>query len=133
MSTPGLPFITMVPQRYKTDCGVATLAMLCGVTYERAMLAISETTVMTSGVQLRKVRDAARRLGKQLTLRRKIDLDNDTGILSVTAPGWDFEHLVILHEGVIIDAQDQTVWDYETYLTAHEARVVSLLALREDK
>jgi hypothetical protein len=132
MSTPGIPFVTMVPQRYKTDCGVSTLAMLCGVTYERAVLAIGETSVMTAGVQLRKVRDAARKLGKRLVLRRKVDPDNDTGILGVVSDQWDFEHLVILKEGTIIDAQDQTVWDFDTYLQVHGARVVSLLALRED-
>lgn len=133
MSTPGLPFVTMVPQRYKTDCGVSTLAMLCGVTYERAFLAIGETSVMSSGVQLRRVRDAARKLGKRLVLRRKIDLENDTGILGVASSRWDFEHLVMLKEGTIIDAQDQTIWDVDTYLAVHEARIVSLLALREDK
>jgi len=81
--------------------------------------------------ELRYGREEAKRLGKPLRLLRKIDPDNDTGILGVKADDWDFEHLVILKEGIIIDGQDSTVWDFDSYIFMHKARVVSLLALKE--
>jgi hypothetical protein len=132
MATPHLPFVTFIPQRRKTDCGVATLAMLCGCSYEQALLAIRKPSVLTDGVQLRVVRDAAKKLGKKLVLHRQIDPDNDTGILGVKAESWDFEHLVILKDGLIIDPQDSGIWDFDSYMAAHGAKAVSLLALKED-
>jgi hypothetical protein len=133
MDTPHSPFITFVKQRHKADCGVATLAMICGVDYETALLAIGKKQVLAEGVQLRVVRAAAPKLGKHLVLHRTIDPDNDTGILGVVSETWDLEHLVILKEGIVIDAQDQTIWDFDSYMLAHKARAVSLLALREDE
>jgi len=106
--------------------------MLTGVTYEEALLAIKLPRVLTEGVQLRVVRDASRKLGKPLVLHRTIDPDNDTGILGVVADTWDFEHLVILKDGIIIDGQDTSIWDFDSYMAAHKARAVSLLALKED-
>src|SRR3990167_7321603 len=116
MDTPHTPFITFVGQRHQADCGVATLAMLCGVSYEDALLAIGHKQVLTSGVALKVVRDAARKLGKRLVLHRHIDPDNDTGILGIKSPAWHFEHLVVLKEGIIIDPQDQTIWDLDSYI-----------------
>jgi ABC-type bacteriocin/lantibiotic exporter with double-glycine peptidase domain len=131
METPHTHFIKMVPQRHKTDCGVCTLAMLCEVSYEEALLAIGQKRVITKGVQLRAVRDAAKKLGRRLVLKRGFDLDTDTGILGIVSETWDFEHLVILKDGMIIDAQDQTVWEHDDYMEAHHAKAVSLLALKE--
>lgn len=131
METPHTPFIKMIPQRHKTDCGVSTLAMICEVSYEEALLAINKKGVIKDGVALRIVRNAARKLGRRLILKRAIDLDNDTGILGVRSPNWDFDHLVILKDGMIIDGQDQTVWDYDSYFEAHSARYTSLLMLKD--
>lgn len=131
--TPHLPFVQLVPQRHKTDCGVATLATLLGKSYEEALLAVKQPQVLTKGVQLRVVRNAARKLGTPLVLHRQIDIDNDTGILGVVSEGWDFEHLVVMLNGTIIDCEDSTIWDLDSYMAAHQARPVSLLALKEDK
>ncbi|MEQ1575842.1 MAG: hypothetical protein ABMA15_15520 [Vicinamibacterales bacterium] len=133
MTTPHLPVIQMIPQRHTTDCSVATLAMLLGVSYEVALLAIRLPRVLTHGVQLRIVRQAAKRLGHPLQLRRQIDAENDTGILGVVSQVWDFEHLVILKEGIIVDAQDTSIWDFDSYMAAHQARAVSLLTLEEGR
>lgn len=124
------PFIPVVWQRKKTDCSVACLAMMCAVSYEDALLAIGKKRVLTRGIALGEVIKAALKLGKVLTFHRAIDLDNDTGILGVKGGvGWDYEHLVILHNGSIIDPQDKAIWDHETYLSANGAAVTSLLTL----
>lgn len=124
------PFINVVWQRTKTDCSVACLAMLANVSYEDALLAIGQKRVLTKGVQLAAVVKAGVKLKKKFTLHRHVNLDEDTGILGLKdGEGWDYEHLVILHNGTIIDPHDKTLWDPETYLAAHKAKVTSLLTL----
>lgn len=123
------PFISVVWQRAKTDCSVACLAMIANVSYEEALLAIGQKRVLKGGIQLKGVLTAAKKLGKNLKFHRAIDPETDTGILGVKSPKWDYEHLVILHNGSVIDPQDKTVWDYETYLAGNEATATSILTL----
>lgn len=56
--------MSFVKQRSKTDCGVAALAMLCDVTYEKALLAIQwRAPARNRGTSTRMLRDAAANLG----------------------------------------------------------------------
>lgn len=122
------PFLSVVPQRHGMDCAVACLAMLCGVSYEVALLALGVPQVMTSGAAVRQVRAAAKRLKHPLRMRRVFDLDTDTGILGVRSDRWTSEHLVVLKEGLIVDT-DATIWDADVFLAAYQATAVSLLTL----
>lgn len=122
------PFLCVVPQRHKTDCSVACLAMLLGVSYEEALLAMRVPQVLTRGVQMSHVRCAATRLGHHLRFQRQYDLDTDTGILGVRSPKWPNEHLVVLKDGLIFDT-DASVWDWDVYLKIYKATALSLLTL----
>ena len=122
------PFLCVVPQRHKTDCSVACLAMLLGVSYEEALLALRLPRVLTRGVMMRQVLIAAKRLGQPLTFQRKFDLDTDTGILGVRSPEWPHEHLVVLKDGLIFDT-DCSVWDWDVFLKIYKATALSLLTL----
>ncbi len=122
------PFLSVIPQRHKTDCSVACLAMLLGVSYEKALLALKVERVLTHGVMVRHVLQAAKRLGQPLKFRRKFDLETDTGILGVRSEKWPMEHLVVLKDGFIVDT-DATVWEADVYISAYQAKAISLLTL----
>ena len=122
------PFLCVVPQRHSTDCSCACLAMLLGVSYEDALLALRAPHVVTRGVMVRQVLAAARRLGHPLRFCRTFDLDSDTGILGVKSPQWPTEHLVVLKDGLIVDT-DATIWDVDVFLSAYDAKPTSLLTL----
>jgi hypothetical protein len=120
--------LRLVPQRHETDCSVAALATLFGVTYEEALLAVGDVGVIKgSGVMVKAIKLAAVTLGCPLRLKRQIDLNNDIGIAGIRFAGKNMEHVVILREGLIIDLQDMTVWDVDDYLDIHKAKLVSLL------
>lgn len=98
--------------------------MFVGVRYEDVLVAVGKP-VIDIGMTVKQIRDTAERLKHPLKLRRKFDLDNDTGILGIRFPNKK-EHVVILHDGKVYDT-DLTVWDVEDYLTAEKAKPVSLL------
>lgn len=120
------PFLSVVPQRHQMDCAVACLAMLLNVSYELSLLAFRKH----EQIIVRDIQTAARRLGVRLQFTRKFDLDTDTGILGVRSPKWDYEHLVVLKDGLIFDT-DATVWDADVFLAAYDAKALSLLTVRE--
>jgi hypothetical protein len=100
--------------------------MLLNVSYEQSLLAFRKH----EQIVVRDVRTAARRLGVRLHILRKFDLDTDTGILGVRSPKWDYEHLVVLKDGLVFDT-DATVWDADVFLAAYDAKVLSLLTVKE--
>ncbi len=122
------PFLQVVPQRHKTDCSCACLAMLLGVSYEEALLALAVPHVLKRGVMMRQVITASKRLGQPLRFQRKFDLDTDTGILGVRSPKWPNDHLVVLWEGQIVDT-DATMWNPDCFLKIYKAQAISLLTL----
>ena len=119
------PFLIIVPQRTSMDCGVACLASLFCVSYEKALLA-SHVDVLEKGMKTRQIQDAARRLGYTLRLKRTVDLENDVGLMAVRSTRWKHDHLVVLKEGMVADT-DATVWDVDVFLAAYEATVLSIL------
>lgn len=118
------PFLCVVPQRGSTDCGIACVAMLLGVSYETALIAFKKEPVR--GVKTREIHAAARRLGRRLHWSRKFDLETDTGLLAVRFAST--EHLVVLKEGLIVDT-DATIWEQDVYLAAYSGRAMSLMTL----
>lgn len=122
--------LKVIPQRHASDCTVACLAMLLQVSYEEALLAFDQRAIITRGTDIKFVKAAARRLKRTLRLRRKVDLENDTGMLIVASQNWHVDHVVILREGIIIDT-DSTIWDADSYLTIHHAHGKSLLTLED--
>jgi hypothetical protein len=77
---------------------------------------------------VRQVLAAAKRLGRPLRFCRTFDLETDTGILGVRSKKWPQEHLVVLKDGLVFDT-DATVWDADVFLSAYDAKAISLLTL----
>lgn len=85
------PIIRVIPQRHDNDCGVACLAMLLGVSYENALVAVAqvEPDVCAKGMWLKHLKAAAALLGYRLSMRRRFDLEADTGILNLSSKKWE--------------------------------------------
>ena len=120
------PVISIVPQRHKRDCAICCLAMLAGVSYEEALLACGR--VFDVGMTTRQIMRAGAKLGLVLTVKRAIDLENDTGLLAVRSGKWPQDHLVVLKDGLVFDP-DATVWDADVFLSAYDAKALSLLTV----
>jgi len=82
--------------------------------------------VIAKGATTRQIHEVARTLGHPLTHKRLIDLENDTGLLSVGSPKWKNDHLVVLKNGMVVDT-DATIWDVDVFMSAYGARAVSIL------
>jgi hypothetical protein len=125
------PFVNITLQQSKADCGVASFAMLTGVSYLDAFAAIG-SNVHKTGMKTRQVVTMGRRLGYELKLQRQFDLDTDCGLLAVErvtkkAGEWD-QHMVLLKWGLVFDT-DGSVWEPDVYFAQHGFRPLSLLAL----
>lgn len=125
----GIHFLAFVPQLHQRDCAVAALAMLLDISYENALHAFRHN-VVARGATVSQIRKAAERVGRTLLLRRRVDLEHDTGILCIRSLKWADDHLGILKEGIIVDT-DGTLWDADVYLATYEAKVLSLLSTQE--
>lgn len=127
-------FIRVEPQRHSNDCAVCCFVMLCGVSYEAALVAIAgvDQKLGTNGLYLTQIKKAAKSMGIKLKTvpKGKYDLHNTVGILSVRFPS-KLEHAVILFRGMVVDPDGGIVWDdVDAYLQDAEARIVgSLLVL----
>jgi ABC-type bacteriocin/lantibiotic exporter with double-glycine peptidase domain len=122
------PILQVITQRHAMDCSVACLAMLLGVCYENALVAIAPDNpdVCVKGAWDKQITRAARRLGYRLRVKRRVDLENDTGILNVFSKRWKHAHLVVLKNGLIFDT-DACVYDADVFMSAHKAKAGSLL------
>lgn len=122
------PILRVVVQRHAMDCGVACLAMICGVSYENALVAIAQDqpNVCIVGVWCTELRRAAKRLGFKLKAKRRVDLAEDTGILNLSSSKWRSDHVVVLREGLIVET-DGTLWEPDVFLRHYEAKVGTIL------
>ena len=123
--TPPTAFLSVVPQRHSMDCAVACLAMLFGLSYEEVLMAFQHN-VIAKGATTRQILDTAEALGRPLKRKRKVDLENDTGLLAVASKRWGHDHLVVLKDEMIVDT-DATIWDVDVFMAAYEARPLSIL------
>lgn len=119
------PYIQIIEQRFKMDCGVASLAMLLGLDYD-TVLAAYRHNIVAKGATIRQMQAAARRLKRPIIWTRKIRLEEDEGLLCVRSPQWPHEHMVMLKEGLIFDT-DGTVWETDVFFATYEAKPISML------
>ena len=124
------PILRVVVQRTDMDCGVACLAMICGVLYENALCAVAQIQpdVCVKGLYQHQMIRAAKILGVTMRAQRRYDLENDTGILCVSTKKWKHDHLVVIKGGLIVDT-DGTIWDSDVYMSANKAKLGSLLVV----
>lgn len=116
--------------RGKHDCGVATLAMLLGRTYEEVLLVAGRISpnVLKKGLYSSDLVKIAGEFGSKLSrTTTPIDLEESTGILGLRFPT-EREHFTFLTNGLMFDPQDENVvWDAILYVKKHKVVVVDLL------
>lgn len=111
------------------DCAIATVAMLCGVTYTQALTAFPKPSkVLESGAYLTELQAAAKKLNVKTKIKKRFDVDEDTGILYVS--GKD-EHLVFLWAGRIIEGNGECWLNPASYLATYKYKAKSLVVVVE--
>lgn len=111
------------------DCAVASLAMFCGVSYGEALAAFPKPhRVIKVGAYMTEMQAAAKALGVRTRLRKRFDLEEDTGILHVS--GKD-EHLVFLWAGRIIEGNGECWLSSQSYLHTYDYSAKSLIVVVE--
>ena len=127
MKTPFPDLVRVVRQDgHLPDCAVAAVAMLCGVTYGEALAAFPKPqSVVKVGAYLTDIQTAAKVLGLRTKLRKRFDIDEDTGILHVS--GKD-EHIVLLWDGRIIDGNGECWLSPTTYLGTYDYTPKALIS-----
>lgn len=101
------------------DCAVAAISLATGVSYEVVLGTAMGVApkALSEGLTLRQIRATVAGLGHTTRLRRKYDLDDDTGILWVS--NTKDTHVVYLWEGRIIEPSHahRSLWlDPRAYL-----------------
>ena len=121
----------LVTQRRTFDCGIAALAMTSHVPYEDVYVAAVSVAKrgITSGLNVKQLQQVAVKLGRKLKRvdYRRVDLEEDSGVLGLNYPKTDIGHWVVLWRGTLIDPSDLSVWDAEDYMKANKARPGTLL------
>lgn len=125
------PTLKIIASRAPSDCAVCCIAMLCGLTYDKALEGFHHN-VSVMGATGHQIIKASKRLKRPLKWKKApIDVENQTGVLMIEAAKWDFNHLVVLKEGQVIDT-DSTLWDVDIFLETYKAKPVGLFTLREN-
>lgn len=115
------PILRVVRQRKKSDCGVASLATLARVEWEKAAAAFGRPSPedWDRGCAPYEIIHAAAILGLRLERRTIGTYDPETaiGIVNIGSDrGW---HVAVLYHGLIFDT-DAHVWQVSDYLKAFE-------------
>jgi len=101
-------------QGENADCAIVALSMYLGVSYEdvlREVALVDKRNKGRAGLWTRQIKQVARRLGHELVVKRKVDLDEDYGILLL------FDHIAVLRNGLLLETNGE-VWDIHDYLAA---------------
>jgi hypothetical protein len=144
--TPDMPPVSLPPLMMRlvrqsgieTDCVVASLASLLGLTYTAALVHCAKVNpdVLTLGMNWTDTQAAARLAGipTRVIKSGRFDLTEATGILSVVRRknGRKDEHVVLLWAGRICDGNGELWLDPDDYLLAYGYKATSLLVRAED-
>ena len=124
----------LTPQRRSGDCGLAALSTYCTIPYEDVYVAAIKVDprLPKRGTTVTELIAVAKKLGRTFTRvhYRKVDLDEDEGVLGVT---WNWTkshgHWVVLMGGMIIDPGQNpaTAMKAGEYLSAMDGRGGTLL------
>lgn len=123
------PLFVVCQQKHDGDCGVASLAMALGLSYEAVLVVASRIapTVLGRGLYTVEIQLVAEDFGRELHKKMKVDLDNDTGVLVIRYKNRD-EHAVFLTNGLVFEPTGSgEVWEAAEYIKANKAKVLHLL------
>ena len=131
MDQPIVRFVGQSPEKHIGDCSVASLAMLLGITYSEALVAIARVApdVLKQGANWAQLKKAARSRKVTLTEQRAFSLEDDSedaGILGVEFSDGT-QHAVYFKRGLIFDGRTGNVWDADVYLHQENAKPLSML------
>jgi len=104
-------------QGENADCAIVALSMYLGVSYEdvlREVALVDKRNKGRAGLWTRQIKQVARRLGHELVIKRKVELDEDYGILLLS------DHVAVLRNGLLLDTNG-VVWDIHDYIAALES------------
>jgi hypothetical protein len=111
------------------DCAIVAISLACGATYDAVLAEAIQVTpdAVSRGMNWRQIRATVKRLGFTSTLKRKYDLEDDTGILDCKR-GRE-EHVVYLWEGRIIEPRldRRALWKDPDAFLAHEGWTPGML------
>lgn len=112
-----------------SDCAIAAIALATGETYDAVLSEAVQvrSDAVTRGMVWRDIRAVVARLGFTSKLRRKYDLEEDTGILDCKR-GRE-EHVVYLWEGRIIEPRldRRSLWRDPDAFLSHEGWTAGML------
>ena len=113
------------------DCGIATLAMFTGVTYEDALAAAVQfqPAALHEGLTWSQMKRAAKLLGTNTRIIRKYDITTATGILWVEDKSGC--HVVYLWAGRIVDGDGECWLEPAAYLKKYKYKPKSLMVAVE--
>lgn len=119
------------PQRHPGDCAIAALASILAKPYADVSCTARRLAPksLKQGLWTREIVAIAAAHGVRLRRRRRVDLSEDSGILTVEADRgrWQWSHAVVLFRGVIYDPGTQLLWEPDAYLHDAGVRILSLL------
>lgn len=135
METAAPDMVRLVRQTgFHPDCSIAALAMLCGVMYEDALAAFADPVDVLlngAGSSWKRMQRAARVLGVETVIRRRFDMQEDTGVLHVERKRPLSAHVCFLWGGRIVDGNGELWADPADYLRHYRYTQKSLLARAE--
>lgn len=126
------PFLKVVQQLSKADCGIATLAMYLGKTYLDVFTKAIQlgANPAAGGMSTEAVLVTAQAFGVNFALKRVWDYETSFGILAVErvrlSKAHFLQHLVLLKWGLVFDT-DATVWEPDEYMRIEKFRPLSIL------
>jgi hypothetical protein len=100
----------MVAQRERSDCGIASMAMFSGRSYEdvlREVVLVDAEHQGRDGLSDHHIRKVMKALGVPVRHRAHVDYEEDYGLLRC----WN--HLTLLRNGMIIE--NETAWEVEDW------------------
>lgn len=107
--------IKVVAGREASDCAVAAVATYFSLRYEDVLkeaVLLDPDYKLAGGLFIEQITALAKKLGKRLRFRKRINLEEDDGIVVFA------DHVANLMGGVLIDP-DGTVWHIEDYMSAY--------------
>lgn len=122
----------------ESDCVVASLATLLGLTYTQCLVHCAKVNphVLTHGMNWPDTRKAARLAGiaTKIVKSGRFDVSEATGLLAVTRTKHEKkeEHVVLLWAGRVCDGNGELWLDASDYCAAYGYKATSLLVRVED-
>lgn len=131
MKYPSPSVVQLTPKHGLRDCVIASMSAYLGKPYEQVVGAAAQVypNFWKIGLENKHTLAVARKLGTPLKIVRDYDIDEDSGLLTITYHAGKNEHMVLLLEGRIYELEDAPVtrWEADAYLTSHGAKAGLLM------